>query len=215
MKNKKYFTFAGISALLTALLIIGLRTIDIAAIGPEGTRVGFSHLNKAVFDSTGFNELWYKITTVLGIVTILTAVAFIAIGGIQLITRRSLKKIDRTVLLLGGLYVITFALYVLFDVIVVNYRPVIMPDAVAPEASFPSTHTMLVCVIMGSAMMVIDQYIKNGGLCNALRIVFGLIILITVIGRLLSSVHWFTDIIGGLLFSLTLLFLFAGIKEGK
>ena len=43
--------------------------------------------------------------------------------------------------------------------------------------------------------------------------------MVLMVGRLLSGVHWLTDIIGGVLISLGLLFLFAGVRnllgEGK
>lgn len=104
-------------------------------------------------------------------------------------------------------------LYVLFEIVIVNYRPIIMPGCEHPEASFPSSHTMIVCVIMGSTMMLMKNYIKNNKMRFVLQIICVLIITVTVVGRLISSVHWFTDIIGGILISTMLLAMYSGIME--
>ena len=214
MKNKGRITFAGISGLSAVLLIILVRFADVRPIGPEGTSIGLSHLNQSVFDRFGVNMLWYEITDWLGVAAVLTAFLFALTGMLQLIKRRSLLKVDRAILALGGLYIIVIGLYVLFEVLIVNYRPIIMPGGTGPEASFPSSHTMLVCVSMGSAMMLIDRYITVKTLRGLLRIICAVIIGVTVIGRSIAGVHWFTDILGGILISAALLALFAEVKNG-
>ena len=213
MKNKMKFIFAGISVLLTAVLIVLVRLVDVAPIGPEGTSIGLSHLNQAVHDLSGVNIFWYDITEWFGIVAILIAGLFALTGLVQLVKGRSIRNVDKEILALGALYMVVIGLYGLFEIVIVNYRPVIMPDEVHPEASFPSSHTMLVCVVLGSAMMLMDHFIKKEMLCKVLRIVCAIMIGMTVIGRLLSGVHWFTDIIGGVLISSALLLLFSGIME--
>lgn len=202
---------AGISGLLTVILIALVRLVDVVPVGAQGTSIGLSHLNKLVFDLFGVNMLWYHITDWLGISAVLTALVVAVAGLVQLIKRRSFLKVDREILSLGGLYIIVIGLYVLFENVIINYRPIIMPDNTRPEASFPSSHTMLVCVIMGSAAMLISKYIKNKTLCKALRVICFAIIGVTVIGRLISGVHWFTDILGGMMISITLLQIFKEI----
>ena len=214
MKNKRNLLFAAVSGLSAALLIILVRFVDVRPIGPEGTSIGLSHLNQSVFDRFGVNMLWYEITDWLGVAAVLTAFLFALTGTVQLIKRRSLLKVDRAILALGGMYIIVTGLYILFEVLIVNYRPIIMPGGTGPEASFPSSHTMLVCVIMGSAMMLIDRYIGVKTLQSLLRIICAVIIGVTVIGRSIAGVHWFTDILGGILISASLLALFAEVKNG-
>lgn len=165
MKRKSKLTLASISLVGTVILIVMLRFVDIAPIGANKTSIGLSHLNRFFFGLFGVNMLWYTVTDWLGIAAILTAFVFSVTGFIQLIKRKSVLKVDREVLALGGLYLIVIGLYVLFEKAVVNYRPIIMPGGVQPEASFPSSHTMLVCVIMGSAVMLTGRYIKNKPLC--------------------------------------------------
>ena len=92
----------------------------------------------------------------------------------------------------------------------------IMPNETDPEASFPSTHTMLVCVVMGSTILLLRRYIHNDVLRLVLQIVSALIIVVMVIGRLLCGVHWLTDIIGGVLISAALVSAYAAmIDKGR
>lgn len=215
MKHRKLLT-AGIGLLLTVILIALVRLVDVAPIGADGTSIGLSHLNQFVFDLFGVNMLWYNITDWLGVAAVLTGFVFAVTGLLQLIKRRSLLKVDREILSLGGLYIVVIGLYLFFENVIINYRPIIMPDNTSPEASFPSSHTMLVCVIMGSAAMLINRYIRNKPLNRILRAVCYVIIGVTVVGRLIAGVHWFTDILGGILISVTLLSLYEEvISHGK
>lgn len=204
---------AVISGALFAGLIAMLKSYDVAPVGPQGTEIGFSHINQTVHDLTGVNMLWYDITDYIGYGAILVCALFALAGFIQLIKRRSLLKVDREILSLGGLFVVVIGCYVFFEKFIINYRPVIMPGETAPEASFPSSHTMLVVTVMVAVMIVSDKYF--GDLFGPLvRILCFLTALVTVGGRLWCGVHWFTDIIGAILLSITLLLLFAAVVSG-
>ena len=196
------------SGALFAALIVLLGRYDVAAIGPAGTKVGFSHINQFVHELTGVNMLWYDITDYIGYGAIAVCGMFAVAGFVQLVRRRSLFKVDREIWALGGLFIAVIGCYVLFEKFIVNYRPVIMPGETAPEASFPSSHTMLIMTVMIAVMIVSDKYFSD--LFGAfIRVLCFLTTLVTVGGRLYCGVHWFTDIIGGILLSATLLLLFA------
>ena len=209
----KKFIAGGISLMLFLLLLILVKTADVAAIGPEGTKIGLSSLNHSVSETIGVHMLWYKITEVTGILAIGVAGIFALTGAVQLIRRRSLLKVDREILAAGGLYAVVLGLYVLFEKVIINYRPVIMEGDAHVEASFPSSHTMLICCVMGSAAMLLPKYIASGGLLRLLQAVCALMIAVTVIGRLVSGVHWLTDILAGAFISLALVLIFAGVLE--
>ena len=215
MKKQSKWLLAGIFCVLFLALIALVRRADVAAIGPEGTSIGLSHLNAAVRDALGVRMFWYDITELLGALAILVAGVFALTGLWQLIRRRSLFKVDRGIWALAALYVAVIALYVFFEKVIINYRPILMPGCDAPEASFPSSHTMLVCTILGSAAMQAKYYIKNASLRGAVPIVCAVLIGVTVLGRLLSGVHWFTDILGGVLISVALLAAFSALAEEK
>ena len=217
MKNKKIWKFlcAGVSLALFFGLIALVKTYDVDAIGPEGTSIGFSHLNGAVHDRFSYSKFWYFLTQLFGLVAIGVVLQYAAAGAYQLIKRRSLFKVDGPILLLGGLYVVVFGLYGLFEKVVINYRPIIEEGAEHVEASFPSSHTMLVCVVMGSLILMINKYRLQASSNDRfiIRVIAVISIILTVIGRLVCGVHWFTDILGGVLISAALLFMFSGLLD--
>lgn len=213
MKNKMKFCLGGISGALFVLLILLVRTVDVDAIGPEGSSVGFSKINGAVKDTFSYNETWYKITQYLGYAALAIAGGFALLGLVQLIRRKSFFQVDKNIIALGVLFTVVIILYVMFNKIAVNYRPVILPEEGVLEASYPSSHTVLTCVVMGGAMLQLPYYVKNQGLRLALNTILALIILLTVGGRLVSGAHWLTDILGGVLLSVCLLFVFSGVLD--
>ena len=211
---KKKFITAAVCFGLFLLLILLVKAVDVAAVGPEGTKVGLSKLNVAVHELFGEHLGWYKVTNVLGYIAILIALCFAAIGGLELVYRRSVLKVDKEILLLGCLYVVTIVFYVFFEKVVINYRPMLMPGGEGPEASFPSSHTMLSCVILGSGLMLLKKYARKDKTVQlVLTVVFAVMLALIVAGRLLSGVHWFTDIVGGLLLSAALLNAYEGLLK--
>ena len=210
---RKKMTSAAVFLVLFVLMIALVRSVDVAAIGPAGSSIGMSHLNRAVHEGIGVHLLFYEITNFLGLGAIACGLVFAALGLKQLIERRSLKKVDAQILTLGGLLVATGAVYVLFEKIVVNCRPVLMDGEIVPEASFPSSHTVLAFVVFGAVAMLLPEYLKNKALASALQKVFAALLVFAVVGRLLSGVHWFTDIVGGVFLSAALLSAFSGVLE--
>ena len=211
---KKKFITAAVCFGLFLLLILLVKVVDVAAVGPEGTKVGLSKLNVAIHALFGEHLGWYKVTNVLGYLAILIALCFAAIGGLQLVYRRSVLKVDKEILLLGALYVVTILFYILFEKVIVNYRPMLMPGGEGPEASFPSSHTVLSCVILGSGLLLVKKYARKDKTVQlVLTVAFAVMLALIVAGRLLSGVHWFTDILGGLLLSAALLNAYEGLLK--
>ncbi len=211
MRSTKKITTASIALVLFVILIAAVKTVDVEAIGPEGTAIGLSTINGEVHGALGESMLWYEITEVLGYLAIAICALFALGGLIQFITRKSLKKVDREVYALAGLYVVMAAFYAVFEKVIINYRPVIMPDETSPEASFPSSHTMLACVVFGSTVVMLGIYMEAGTKRLIMQIVLEILIFITVFGRLLSGVHWLTDIVGGVLLSIFLVSAFDAV----
>jgi len=200
----------GAMFILTLILVL---TVDVRAIGPKGTSIGLSTLNEEFHELTGENMFWYKITEFLGIFSLAVAGFVAAMGLYQLITRKSIKKVDREIITAGILYVVMFLLYIFFDKVVINYRPVIMSGETEVEPSFPSSHTMLVIVVLGSAILLILSYIKDIKIKSSAISVLLILTAITVIGRLVCGVHWMSDIFAGVFLSLALLSLYAAYMK--
>lgn len=210
MKNKKNFLLTGSLFLLFMIFTIIVKTVDVKPIGPEQSYVGLASLNQFIFELFGVTLIWYDITDWLGVVTILFAFGFAALGLFQLMKRKSLLKVDYSILLLGIFYALVMAFYLLFEIVIINYRPIILHTSL--EASYPSSHTMLVICIMATAMLQFHRLLGTHKLwiviidCIAI-----LLIVVTVIGRLISGVHWFTDIIAGIILSATLVMLYYSV----
>ncbi len=189
----------------TALVLF----VDVQPVGPEHSAVGFATINAAVHGAIGVHMLWDVITDGFAALSVLVALAFAAMGLMQLVQRKSLVQVDRQILLLGGVYVVTILLYALFEKLVINYRPVILDEGLEP--SYPSSHTLVVLCILGTARIALRSYIKKPALLCALRAVLAVIMLAAVVGRLLSGVHWLTDIVGGALLSCVVISLYAAL----
>lgn len=189
---------------LFLLLIAVLKTVDVQPIGPHGSRVGLATLNGAFRGLLGGTHmLWYDVTEALGVAAIAVACGFGLFGLWQLIKRRSLSRVDRDLYALAGLYIAMGIAYVLFEKVIVNYRPVDMGAGLEP--SFPSSHTVLTCCIMSSAAWQFKRRIKSDALRGIAVLLCSAVMAVTVAGRLVSGVHWMTDIAGGILLSASLM----------
>ena len=191
---------------LFTLWTVAVSFFDVRAIGPEGSAVGFATLNGSFHRLTGVHMWLYDITDWLGLVPLCFVAGFALLGAVQMIKRRSLFKVDNSILLLGGFYVIVMAVYILFEIVVVNYRPVLIEGCL--EASYPSSTTMLVMCVIPTAMMQLTHRIRQERFRKIMYCVLSAFTVFMVVGRLLSGVHWLSDIIGGALISAGLVMLY-------
>ena len=215
MKNtdkKKFIVGAGFLAAFVLWTVL-VRLVDVRAIGPSGSSVGFATLNGYVHELTGVNFPLYTITDWLGLVPVGVAFGFAILGLVQWIKRKSLLKVDRSLLALGGFYVVVLAAYLFFEIVVINYRPVLLGGYL--EASYPSSTTMLVMCVMPAAMIHLHERIKNDVFRRCVMISIAVFIVFMVIGRLVSGVHWLSDIIGGTLISAGLVMIYASVSVRK
>ena len=202
--------FIGGSLLATfALWTVLVRFVDVQAIGPEGSSVGFAVLNGFVHELIGVNWFLYTVTDWLGLVPIAVVFGFAVFGFMQWIKRKKLFQVDPSLLILGGFYLVVMAVYILFEMVVINYRPTLIDGSL--EASYPSSTTMLVTCVMPTAMMQLAARMKNGVFKRCVMAVIVAFIAFMVIGRLVSGVHWITDMIGGALFSAGVVVLYRAV----
>jgi undecaprenyl-diphosphatase len=135
------------------------------------------------------------------------------LGLAQWIRRKQIRKVDSSILVLGGFYLAVMGAYLFFEVFAVNYRPVLIDGIL--EASYPSSTTMLMLCVMPTAIMELRGRMKNSVLKRWVTFLMAAFTVFMVIGRLISGVHWLTDIVGGMLLSTGLVMMYRFICQWK
>lgn len=211
MKHNPQKQFSLAACLLTAFALwtAALRFVDVQPIGPQGSSVGFATLNRFVHELTGVHMGLYTLTDWLGLVPLAFGAGFALLGLCQWISRKQLRKVDPSILVLGGFYLSVMALYLFFESVVINCRPVLINGI--PEASYPSSTTLLVLCIMPTAALELRHRIRKPLLRRTVLWSIRGFSLFMVLARLVSGVHWFTDIVGGGLLSAGLVMLYLAI----
>ncbi len=184
--------------------------VDVSNRGVENTKIGFTTINTLGSALFTYNETWYKVSEVFGYLALLVAVGFAALGLYQLVTRKSLLKVDIDLYVLALFYIVVLIFYILFDVVAINYRPVSIEGL---EASYPSSHTMLAICVLMSAISQFKTRITNPNYQSIAINVCAVVMVIVVCARLLSGVHWISDIVGGILLSSALVVLYNASVE--
>ena len=205
-KNKKELLLVTISLFIIAVVYTLLvKFVDVQRIGPNDSLIGFANINGWFHKLTGYSEFWHKLTTYLGVLPFLIIAYYGIIGIKQLIKYKKISKVDKKIILLGVFYVLVGLTFIFFEKVVINYRP-ILEDGIL-EASYPSTHTLLAVCICASSLVISSHYVAKKYLKIFDNFTYTLMLLL-VVGRLISGVHWLTDIIGGILISLFLVSLY-------
>jgi len=208
-ENRNSFCTAICMLLGFSLWTVAIQFVDVQAIGPQGSSVGFATINRFVHSLTGVHMSLYTITDWLGLVPLGVVIGFAILGIMQWIKRKHFMKVDHNILILGGFYIVVMAVYVLFELFAINYRPVLINGYL--EASYLSSTTMLVMCVMPTAIMQFNVRIKNKAFKRIVTFAIIAFVVFMVIGRLISGVHWFTDIIGGALLSIGLVLMYRAI----
>ncbi|MBE6718641.1 MAG: phosphatase PAP2 family protein [Ruminococcaceae bacterium] len=198
-ENQKYFFIALLLIFAFVLWTILICFVDVRKIGPKESEVGFALVNGFFHNLTGINMRLYIITDWLSLIPFCFIIGFALLGLIQWIKHKSIKKVDYSIFILGGFYIVVMALFILFEILVINYRPVLINGIL--EASYPSSTTMLVMCVMPTSLMQLNNRIHNKALKKCIAFLIITFTAFMVIGRLISGVHWLTDIIGGALLS--------------
>lgn len=186
-----------------------VKKVDVASIGPNGSSVGFSSINKFFHELIGVNLFFYELTDILGYLAILMAVVYAIIGLIQLIKRKSILKIDKEIIFTGIFYVVILFIYIFFEKVIINYRPTLIDGVL--EASYPSSHTLLSLCICGSTILLNKNRFSKIKIAKCENIIALILMVFILFGRIISGVHWFTDIMGGVIISITLLYIYNAI----
>lgn len=219
MKKSSKFSFVYPSVILFLLFTIFtviVKFVDVQKIGETNTEVGLSSINVWFYNNLKYYSAantWYSISEYLGYLALISPVVFACIGAYQLIKGKKLSAVDKRLRILAGFYVMVVCFYCLFETLVINNRPIFVDGVLEP--SYPSSHTLLAICLLGSSIILFKRFISKKWIAFVTykNIAITTMTLI-VIGRLLSSMHWFTDIVGGIILSAALLsLLYSCIKK--
>ena len=211
MKNKRIGQFFQGSLFLLSFVIwtVLILSIDVQSVGVCGTEIGFATFNVWFHKLTGVHMWIYTVTDWLGLVPVFVCVVFGVIGFVQLIKRKSLMRVDCDIILLGVYYVLVILGYLIFEMIPVNYRPILIEGRM--EASYPSSTTLLVLSVMPTLVFQVKRRVKNERVKKVIMILTMAFSVFMVVGRLIAGVHWFTDIVGSVLLSAGLFFIYKAL----
>lgn len=190
-----------------------IQTVDVQPIGVNGTTVGFAAFNTMFHKWTGVHMSIYHITDWLGLVPVFVCMVFGCVGFVQLVKRKSLRKVDRDIILLGIYYVLVIMGYLVLEMIPINYRPILIDGFM--EASYPSSTTLLVLSVMPTLTFQSKRRIENRYIQKSIEVFSNLFIVFMVGGRLISGVHWFTDIVGSVMLSVGMFHVYKGLVVSK
>lgn len=208
-RNGKRILFVGSMLMVVfAVWTVLIQMVDVQPLGQNGTEIGFATLNCWFHELTGVHMTLYIITDWLGLVPIFVCMLFGGVGCIQLIKRRSFVKVDFDIILLGIYYVIVIVSYLIFEMIPINYRPVLIEGIM--ETSYPSSTTLLVLCVMPTLIEQMNRRLKSMTIKRIIKFFVISFSVFMVIGRLISGVHWVTDIVGGILLSMGLFCIYKG-----
>lgn len=204
--EKKSLLMGSISLAMFAVWTVLILTVDVQPLGQNGTSIGFATFNCWFHHFTGVNMAIYTITDWMGLVPVVICLVFAGIGLVQLIKRRSIFRVDADIMILGVYFVIVFLAYAIFEIIPINYRPILIEGRM--EASYPSSTTLLVLSVMPALVEQIKRRLSGIRVKQIITIAAIAFSVFMVTGRLISGVHWFTDIVGGELLSAGLFMLY-------
>lgn len=208
VKNSSAFKSGSALFVFFVIFTVLAKVFDLGPIGFGGEMVGFSHINGAFNRIFGYCGICFKVTEILGYLCLLVAAFNAAMALVSLIKEKSLWKMDRNLLVTMCLYAVVVFFYILFNKVVINVRPTEL------EASYPSSHTMLAICVLYSESYLLGKTEKIGqGTARLLKslCMFGMTAMVVL--RLLSGVHWLTDIVGALFLSASLLSCYKGFLD--
>lgn len=211
----KYKHFKGVTSLglilVFILFTVGLKTVDVEPIGPMDSEVGFAAVNVLLKNNVHESTYWFDLTEWIGMVAVFTTAIYGLIGLTQLVQRKSIYKVEPSILSLGCLYTIICLTYLFFEKVIVNYRPILIHGKL--EASYPSSHVLLAICVFGSTILQVLRKVRNPLMKKSVTVICVILMLFMVVGRMLSGVHWFTDVVGSILIGVSYLIIYSNILE--
>ena len=200
------------------VLIFALKIVDVVEVGPDSAQIGLSRVNIWFrnlwhYDKElGYSPFWYAFTKVLGWVSLAVCAFWAGLFVRDMILSGGFDGVgtDKNLAASFFLYVLAAIVFGIFNLLVVNYSPVLVPGKTKPSPSFPSFYVLLSVIAWGSTAFhiadIFDEKKTLRFILTALCIAF---ILAGTFSCALCGLNWLTDIIGAILLGITLLFIYS------
>ncbi len=201
-KRKRFLCIGSVLVVGFVIWTLLIQWIDVQPLGVNGTNIGFATINCWFHQLTGVHLQIYTLTDWLGLVPIFICMIFAGIGCAQLMKERSLIKVDYDIILLGVYYILVVFGYLIFEMIPINYRPILIKGFM--EVSYPSSTTLLVLCVMPTLSEQINRRSNKEIVKKTTKVSVICFSIFMVVGRLISGVHWLTDIVGSIMLSVGL-----------
>ena len=207
--GKRLLLLGVIFIIAFAVWTLLIQIVDVQSVGQNGTNIGFATFNSWFHKLTGVHMIIYNITDWLGLVPLFICMLFGGVGFIQLVKRKSLFKVDYDIIFFGIYYIIVILGYLIFEMIPINYRPILIRGIM--EASYPSSTTLLVLSVMPTLIFQVNRRLENVAMKKTISMLTIIFSAFMVVGRLVSGVHWFTDIVGSIMLSAGLFYIYKAV----
>ena len=215
LKKYGYFIASAVLLLIFIVFTILVKTVDVQYYF-NNTYVGFYSIKSKFGEfvtNFGKYESMSKMSDIILYLSFAYILGLFIFAVIELIKNKSFKKLNMNYYLVLGGYVLTAIFYFVFEIVKVNYSPISPIDNLKP--SYPSSHVLLGCMFYllntFTAMKLLKpekEWIKP-----LVFIATGVICLLLIFTRALSSKHWLTDIIASIILVSSLYTLFIGVHH--
>ncbi|MCF0236968.1 MAG: phosphatase PAP2 family protein [Sphaerochaetaceae bacterium] len=132
----------------------------------------------------------------------------IAFGGFGLYLLFCKKKLELSLVYLGAFYVLLIVINVFFENIPISFRPNSINSVLEP--SFPSTHVLFTTFILQSGVCELKFLFGSKKAFSVFGIISVVISFAMVFLRVLSGLHWVTDVLSAFFLSMSLVRFFEG-----
>lgn len=204
-KNKEYTKQIKINKYLKFIVLILAICIF--------TYIGINVFQDKIFtwDSTIYNFLMQSRNIKLNeMVIILTELGgFWVITILTIVLLITLKK-KQKIMVLSNVIIVTI-LNQLLKIVFMRPRPEIMRLIEEQGYSFPSGHSMVSTAFYGLLIYLIYKNVKNKYIKYTLCTILSILILIICLSRIYLGVHYASDVIGGVCFSIAYLIIFINV----
>lgn len=206
MINEKSFSgckkkWLCIAVILTIIFISYTLVIKFVDVQTEGEiTVGLGTINFWWRDLVGLSLVWNYISNVVAILVLFQVGLLLLWQFVILLRRKKIGQLAKHWWMFDVSLVILVSCYFLFEVLIINYRPIVINGVV--DSSYPSSHVLLFCTVIPLVVRTVFRENKSWRWLSFVMCV-GLLVL-GVIARLLSGYHWLTDITGGVLLGIVI-----------